>query len=661
MFSSSIVASAAKAGVYPCNNWSFRTLVGKRKILMRLRLDPLFCKYSSHEGKINIVTEEFPAERIRNFSIIAHIDHGKSTLADRMLEMTGTIDKTQDNRQILDKLQVERERGITVKAQTATMVYEFEGQQYLLNLIDTPGHVDFSYEVSRSLQACQGVILLVDANQGVQAQTFANFYLAFSKNLPIIPVLNKIDLKNANPERVIEQLSSIFEIDAESVLKVSAKQGTGVNELLQAVIDRIPPPPSDRNLPAKALLFDSWYDKYKGVALLMAVHNGSFKLGQHITLAHANKSFEIKEIGIMYPEPTPLTSLYAGQVGYIYCNMRSVKEAAVGDTIHLLSSPVEPFPGFAKAKPMVFAGVYPMDQSEHTQLRSALEKLLLNDPSVECAVESSPALGNGWRLGFLGVLHMDVFNQRLEQEYGTQVVLTAPSVPFKIKLKNIKSIKKTGDILMVNNPEKMPNVQHIEESFEPLVTGTIITPSVYLGDIIALCLERRGVQIDSRNIDSERLIMIYKLPLNEIVVDFYDKLKSLTSGYASFDYEDAGYESSNLSKLQFLLNGDPVEELSVIVHTSKAREVGKQVCSKLRDTIPRQQYQIQVQACVGGKIVAREDIKALRKDVTQKLKYGGDINRRNKLLKRQAEGKKRMRMVGNIEVPREAFIKVLQR
>ncbi|CAL8073078.1 unnamed protein product [Orchesella dallaii] len=609
-----------------------------------------------------INTSEFPPEKIRNFSIIAHIDHGKSTLADRLLELTGTISKSADNKQILDKLQVERERGITVKAQTASMVYQAkDGERYLLNLIDTPGHVDFSYEVSRSLSACDGVVLIVDANQGVQAQTVANFYLAFSKNLVIIPVLNKIDLKHARPDVVTEQLHGLFEIPSESVLRISAKMGIGIDDVLEAVVSRIPHPTGNRDLVTRALIFDSWYDRYKGVALLVAVVDGHLRLSQNITIAQSGKSYETKEIGVLHPDPTPLRTLYAGQVGYLYCNMRSIKEASVGGTIHPTNATVEILAGFKKAKPMVYAGVYPMDQSEHPMLRSALEKLLLNDSSVESKVESSAALGHGWRLGFLGVLHMDVFNQRLEQEYGAQVVLTAPNVPVKAKIFGAKNIKAYGgEIVTVNNPANLPDPVMIEEMSEPFVIGTIITPDVFLGEIMSLCMDRRGVQRDSRNIDSERIMMTFKLPLNEIVVDFYDKLKSITSGYASFDYEELGYEPSNLTIMDILLNGDLIPEMTSIVHVTKAKERGKAICARLKETIPRHQFQIAIQAAVGSRIIAREDIKALRKDVAAKL-YGGDRTRRDKLLKRQSEGKKRMKMIGRIEMPRETFIKVLER
>nr|XP_044986354.1 translation factor GUF1, mitochondrial isoform X4 [Jaculus jaculus] len=534
----------------------------------------------------------FPAEDIRNFSIIAHVDHGKSTLADRLLELTGTIDKTKNNKQVLDKLQVERERGITVKAQTASLVYSFEGKQYLLNLIDTPGHVDFSYEVSRSLSACQGVLLVVDANEGIQAQTVANFFLAFEAQLSIIPVINKIDLKNADPERVEKQIEKVFDIPSDECIKISAKLGTNVESVLQAVIERIPP--------------------------------------------------------------------YAGQVGYLIAGMKDVTEAQVGDTLYLQSHPVEPLPGFKSAKPMVFAGVYPVDQSEYNNLKSAIEKLTLNDSSVTVHRDSSLALGAGWRLGFLGLLHMEVFNQRLEQEYNTSVILTTPTVPYKAVLSSAKLIKeyKEKEITIIN-PTQFPDKSKVTEYLEPVVMGTIITPDEYTGKIMALCQARRAVQKNMIFIDQNRVMLKYLFPLNEIVVDFYDSLKSLSSGYASFDYEDAGYQTAELVKMDILLNGNAVDELVTVVHKEKAYSVGKTICEGLKDSLPRQLFEIAIQAAIGSKIIARETVKAYRKNVLAKC-YGGDITRKMKLLKRQTEGKKKLRKIGNIEVPKDAFIKVLK-
>ncbi|XP_066941460.1 translation factor Guf1, mitochondrial [Macrobrachium rosenbergii] len=605
----------------------------------------------------------FPLSNIRNFSIIAHVDHGKSTLADRILEITGAIEKDGSNKQVLDKLQVERERGITVKAQTASIVYRYKDQDFLLNLIDTPGHVDFTYEVSRSLAACEGVILLVDANEGVQAQTVANFYLAFASGLTVIPVLNKIDLKSADPEAVKEQLFNLFEIDPEDVLQISAKHGTGVIDVIERVIDAIPPPTSKCNIekPFRGLLFDSWFDKYKGAVSLLLVVDGTVRKGDHISSAHTSKSYEVKEVGILTPKEASVPQLYTGQVGFITANMRSPKDAQVGDTLHLKGSVVTPLEGFRPAKPMVFAGVYPLDQRENPVLRAALERLTLNDGSVSMKIETSAALGQGWRLGFLGLLHMDVFNQRLEQEHGAQVVITTPSVPYKVELHGEKVIEKYGGReIIVTNPSHWPDPIHIVSTSEPMVMGTIITPDRYLGAIIGLCQEKRGVQHSIKNIDEIRIIMQYQLPLNEIVVDFYDKLKSVSSGYATFDYEDTGFQPSNLVKLDFLLNSKVVEELSVIVHKSKAASFGRHICEKLQEKIPRQLFHIGIQAAVGGKILARTNIKPLRKDVTAKL-YGGDITRRQKLLKQQADGKRKMKMYGKIEVPRETFISILKR
>ncbi|XP_042217971.1 translation factor Guf1, mitochondrial-like isoform X1 [Homarus americanus] len=605
----------------------------------------------------------FPLDRIRNFSIIAHVDHGKSTLADRILELTGAIKKNTDNKQVLDKLQVERERGITVKAQTASIFYEYSGQNYLLNLIDTPGHVDFTYEVSRSLAACQGAILLVDANEGVQAQTVANFYLAFTNEIAIIPVLNKIDLKNANPARVKEQLMNLFEIDPDEVLLVSAKLGSGVIDVIEAVIEGVPSPKGkcSKEASLRVLLFDSWFDKYKGVVCLILVVDGTLKKGDHVTSSHSGKSYEVKDLGILTPRETTVPQLFTGQVGYFTANIRSAKEAQVGDTFHLKGAVCKPLQGFKAAKPMVFGGVYPMDQRDHPALRAAIERLCLNDGSVSVSVESSSALGQGWRLGFLGLLHMDVFNQRLEQEHGAQVITTTPSVPYKIKVHGTRVIREYGgEEIIITNPSLWPDKSHIAETSEPFVLGTIISPDAYMGAIMGLCQGRRGVQHSMKNLDHSRVVMQYKLPLNEIVVDFYDTLKSLSSGYATFDYEDLGFELSHLVKLDILLNGHVIQELSTIVHISQARTMGKHICEKLRETLPKQLFQIAIQAAVGGEILARTNIKAMRKDVLAKC-YGGDISRKMKLLKRQAEGKKRMKMYGNIEIPRETFINILKR
>src|SRR3990167_5532505 len=486
--------------------------------------------------------KNFPTEKIRNFSIIAHIDHGKSTLADRLLEFTGTISDREKKEQFLDKLQVERERGITVKAQTASMFYEHEGQPYLLNLIDTPGHVDFSYEVSRSLYACQGAVLLVDASQGVEAQTMANFYLAFDQDLTIIPVLNKIDMAAADPERVAHQMESLFDFKAEEIIGASAKSGIGIDSILEAIVDRIPAPVGYPDKPLKVLLFDSWFDEYRGVICLIAVHDGIISKGDMITLAQQELTYEVLELGLMYPELTPMDALYPGQVGYLITGMKTVKEARVGDTIYHHKKPVKPFPGFKPAKPMVFAGIYPVENDEFTQLSDAIEKLTLNDASVTVEKKTSVALGLGFRCGFLGLLHMDVFKQRLEQEYNITVIATAPSVLYKVKLTH------TGEILNIESPSDFPDASKIEEILEPIIASTIIVPKQYLGNIINLCEDKRGVQTDMKYMDEQRIILKYRLPLAEVATDFYDQLKSFSSGYASFDYEEAGYEAADLVK-----------------------------------------------------------------------------------------------------------------
>ncbi|KAK0094214.1 hypothetical protein PV326_011544 [Microctonus aethiopoides] len=620
----------------------------------------LIYKYYSN-GERELKEYNTPIENIRNFSIIAHVDHGKSTLADRLLEMTGAI-RINSGAQVLDKLQVEKDRGITVKAQTVSLKYIHDDKEYLLNLIDTPGHVDFSTEVHRSLAACQGVILLVDANDGVQAQTVANFYLAFGRDLVIIPVINKVDLKNANPERVIKQLNTLFDINEDDVLKISAKFGTGVDKIFDAIINRIPPPKVDREKLFRALIFDSWYDKYKGAISLIYISEGSLSLQQQITSVHTGKSYEVKGLMLRRPEDEEIKTLYAGQVGCVVCNMRTSKEAHIGDTLHLKNHPVEPLIGFSPPRAMVFAGIYPMDQSQHVALRNAIERLVLNDSAVSVSIETSPALGQGWRLGFLGLLHLEVFTQRLEQEYETTSIITAPSVTYKAKIIGKQHIKNYGtDEISFNNPLHFPNKQIVSEFCEPMVMGTIITPDDYLGGVISLCLEKRGVEQSTKDIGNNRMMLQFILPLSEIIVDFHDALKSMSSGYASFDYEDNGYQKTDIVKMDILLNGNVIEELSTIVHATKALEHAKHLTAKLLKIIPKQQFQVAIQAAVGGKILARETIKAYRKDITGKLKSGGDVQRRKKLLQQQAEGKKKLRMVGNISLPRDTFIDVLKR
>jgi len=601
--------------------------------------------------KINL--KDFTPDKIRNFSVIAHIDHGKSTLSDRLLELTGTISDRQKHEQFLDKLQVEKERGITVKAQTASMFYEHNGEIYLLNLIDTPGHVDFSYEVSRSLYACQGALLLVDAAQGVQAQTMANFYLAFEQDLKMIPVINKIDMAAADPERISKQLINLFDFEKNEIVLTSAKNGIGMQKLLSAIVERIPAPVGDHEKPLKALLFDSWFDEYRGVICLIALHDGIIKKGDNITLAQSGKKYEVLEVGLMYPDQAQKDALYPGQVGYLITGMKTVKEARVGDTIYHTKKEVKPFPGFKPAKPMVFAGIYPTVSADFEHLSDAIEKLTLNDASVSVEKKSSDALGLGFRCGFLGLLHMDVFKQRLEQEYGLDVIATAPSVLYKLKMKN-------GEDLQIERPSDFPDPSKIETVFEPIIDATIITPKEYLGNIIHLCEDKRGQQTDLTYMDEQRVILKYKLPLNEVASDFYDQLKSLSSGYASFDYEEANYEPSDLVKMDILLNGKPVDALSVIVHKDKAYNMGRDLTQKLRKVIPRQLFEIAVQAAIGAKIIARESIKALRKQVTAKC-YGGDITRKRKLLEKQKAGKKRMKRVGNVDIPQEAFMTILKK
>lgn len=596
---------------------------------------------------------QFTPDKVRNFSVIAHIDHGKSTLCDRLLETTGTLSSRVRHEQFLDKLPVERERGITVKAQTASMFYTYKGSTYLLNLIDTPGHVDFSYEVSRSLYACQGALLLVDASQGAQAQTVANFYLAFEQNLTIIPVINKIDLSNAMPERVEQELKTLFDFEHDQIIRASAKSGIGIDDILGAIVDRIPAPEANQDEDLKALLFDSWYDEYQGVVVLIALKNGSISAGEHVMFAQTGNRYEVLEVGLMFPDRVPVDRLFAGQVGYLIAGLKSVREARVGDTIHLAKKPVTPFPGFKPAQPMVFAGIYPVDASDFDLLRDAIEKLTLNDASVSVEKTNSTALGLGFQCGFLGLLHMDVFKQRLEQEYGLSVIATVPTVLYEVYLTD-------GTMEKVDNPAHFPEAQRIEQIREPIIKATIITPKKYLGGILELCQERRGVQQEFSFLSEERVILVYKLPLNEVAIDFYDQLKSISSGYASLDYERAGYETADLVKMDILLSGRAVDALSTIVHEDNAYRIGRDLTQRLRKLIPRQQFEVIIQAAIGAKIIARESISPVRKDVIAKC-YGGDITRKRKLLEKQKEGKKRMKQVGLVEVPQEAFLALLKK
>ncbi len=606
----------------------------------------------SNKSKLDL--SNFDIKKIRNFSIIAHIDHGKSTLADRILELTHTISTRTKNEQFLDRLQVEKERGITVKAQTVSVFYEKSGSTYLFNLIDTPGHVDFSYEVSRSLAACQGALLVVDAAQGVQAQTMANFYLAFEQDLTLIPVLNKIDLPNADPERIGQQIEQCFELNRSEILTCSAKTGVGVKEILDAVVDRIGPPKGSVDKPTKAFLFDSWFDEYRGIVCMIEIIDGHLSKGDRIVSAHSKNEYEILELGIMHPDPEPTGRLFAGQVGYMITGMRNVREALIGDTFHLKNKSVKALPGFREAKPMVFAGIFPIDNNDYDDLRDAIGKLALNDPSVTVEKESSAALGFGFRCGFLGLLHMDVFVQRLSQEYNVDIISTSPSVLFKVKMTNGKCVE-------ISNPAEWPQTQSIDEILEPVVRATIITPVEYVGAIMNLCHERRGHQLDMVHIDPTRVMFTYSLPLCEIVVDFYDRLKSISAGYASFDYEEDGYRNAEMVKVNVLLNGSQVDALSMIVHKDFAQAEGRRVVEKLKSVIRRQNYPIAIQAAIGAKIIARETISAFRKDVIAKC-YGGDVTRKNKLLEKQKKGKlRRAKMVGSVEVPQEAFFTILKR
>ncbi|XP_046959892.1 translation factor GUF1 homolog, mitochondrial [Vanessa cardui] len=598
--------------------------------------------------------------KIRNFSIVAHVDHGKSTLADRLLELTGVIKPGQENKQVLDQLQVERERGITVKAVTASLNYTFNNEKYLLNLIDTPGHVDFSNEVVRSVKACQGVILLVDANEGVQAQTVAVHSLAKRNNLIIIPTLNKVDLPRADPENVKAQLKSLFNINPDDVMSISAKKGWGVQELLQAVITKIPPPSADSNKHFKANIIDTWHDKYRGIMCLAYIESGTIQVGQTVKWRSDLKQHTLKYLALLRPGEEPINKAVAGQVVMVGCGPKG--GGCVGDQLLSLESAENIKVATAPTvKHMVYAGIYPADQSQHTQLSDAIKKLALNDSAVSVTIDSSPALGQGWRIGFLGLLHLDVFTQRLLQEHKAEAILTAPSVPYKIKVKGSRLIKQyKGDEVLITNPLQLPEASNILEYYEPLVIGTIITPVEYIGAVTTLCVDRRGTPLPSSAVDDKMTMMQFILPLSEVVIDFHDTLKSLTSGFASFDYQDHGFHPSALVRMDIVLNGVLVDELCTIVHTSRLEYTAKKLTAKLKEMIPRQMVQIAIQAVVAGKVYSRETIKAYRKDVTAKL-YGGDVTRRKKLLKQQSEGKKKMRSVANIKIPRNTFIDVLKR
>ena len=597
---------------------------------------------------------DVPVSRLRNFCIIAHIDHGKSTLADRLLQDTGTVASRDMQEQFLDNMDLERERGITIKLQAARMNYTAaDGQNYVLNLIDTPGHVDFSYEVSRSLQACEGALLVVDASQGVEAQTLANVYLALENDLEIIPVLNKIDLPGSDSEKIKEEIEAIIGLDTSNAIACSAKTGLGVPEILQAVVDRIPPPTDALDEPTRALIFDSYYDSYRGVIVYFRVISGRISTKDKVLLMASKKSYELDEIGVMSPDQREVSELHAGEVGYLAASIKAVADARVGDTITLLNSPADkPLPGYNEAKPMVFCGLFPTDADQYPDLREALDKLQLSDAALKYEPETSSAMGFGFRCGFLGLLHMEIVQERLEREYDLDLIVTAPSVIYKVNMIN-------GEKLMIDNPATLPDPQKRESIEEPYVRMEIYAPNEYNGTLMGLCQERRGDFIDMKYITTERVTLIYELPLAEVVTDFFDQMKSRTKGYASMEYHLIGYRRNDLVRLDVLINAEKADPLTTIVHRDKSYSVGRGLVEKLKELIPRQQFKIPLQASIGSRIIASESISAMRKDVLAKC-YGGDISRKKKLLQKQAKGKKRMKAMGKVDVPQEAFMAVLK-
>ena len=593
--------------------------------------------------------------KIRNFCIVAHIDHGKSTLADRLLELTGEVSERDMEEQLLDNMDLERERGITIKAHAVTLKYKRDdGEIYTLNLIDTPGHVDFNYEVSRSLAACEGAILIVDASQGIEAQTLANTYLAIDHDLEVVPVINKIDLPSAQPEMVINEIEDVIGIPAEDAPQVSAKTGLNVESVLEEIVEKIPSPTGDENAPLKALIFDSYYDSYKGVIVYVRIKEGTVKPGDRIRMMATGAEFDVVEVGVMHPAGlVPNKGLAAGDVGYIAASIKNIQDTRVGDTITTVkNAAAEPLPGYKKVNPMVYSGIYPADGAQYEDLKDALSKLQLNDAALMFEPETSVALGFGFRCGFLGLLHMEIIQERLEREYNLDLVTTAPRVIYKV-------YKTNGEMVWVDNPTNLPDPAEIDYMEEPMVKATIMVPKDYVGNVMELCQERRGIYKDMTYMDASRAEIFYELPLNEIIYDFFDVLKSRTKGYASFDYELCGYTRSNLVKLDILLNGEMVDALSFIVHKDSAYSRGRKMAEKLKEAIPRQLFEVPIQAAVGSKIIARETVRAMRKDVLAKC-YGGDITRKKKLLEKQKEGKKRMRQVGSVEVPQEAFMSVLK-